>query len=79
MTPFDRRTVSSIVAEGASVSEAIAPALRHCFAEVAEEPLPAALAGLVERLNAAPDAHAREESDHGPSPTETADRAGGGG
>jgi hypothetical protein len=79
MPPFDRHTVSSIVAEGASVSEAIAPALRHCFAEVAEEPLPAALAGLVEKLDAAPDAPASKESDHGPSTTETADRAGGGG
>lgn len=62
--PFDRHTVSSIVAEGAAVSEAIAPALRHCFAEVAEEPLPAALAGLLERLGGAPDAPASEESDH---------------
>jgi hypothetical protein len=60
-------------------SPTIAPALRNYFADVVEEPLPALLAALVEKLHAAPDPQASEESEHGPSTTPTANRAGGGG
>ena len=79
MPPFDRHAIPSIIAEGPEVAEAIAPALRTYFADVVEEPLPALLAALVERLHAAPDPQASEESEHGPSTTPTANRAGGGG
>ena len=79
MPPFDRHTVSLIIAEGPEVAEAIAPALRNYFADVVEEPLPALLAALVEKLHAASDPQASEESEHGPSTTPTANCAGGGG
>jgi len=79
MPPFDRHEVPSIIAEGPEVAEAIAPALRHYFADVADEPLPEQLAALVEKLHATPDAHASEESEHGTSTTPTSNRAGGGG
>jgi hypothetical protein len=79
MQPFDRHDVSLIIAEGPEVAEAIAPALRHYFADVVEEPLPESLAALVEKLPAAPDPQASQESEHGPSTTPTANRAGGGG
>jgi hypothetical protein len=79
MPPFDRHQVLLIIAEGPEVSEAIAPALRHYFADVVEEPLPELITALVEKLHAAPDPQASEESEHGPSTTPTANRTGGGG
>ena len=79
MPPFDRHAIPSIIAEGPEVAEAIAPALRNYFADVVEEPLPELLAALVEKLHAAPDPQASEESEHGPSTTPTANCAGGGG
>jgi CheY-like chemotaxis protein len=60
--PLDRHAVPSIIAEGPEVSEAIAPALRQYFADVVEEPLPALLAALVEKLNAPPNPQARRAS-----------------
>jgi hypothetical protein len=72
-TPFHRSSPRP------EVAEAIAPALRNYFADIIEEPLPASLAALVEKLHAASDPEASEESEHGPSTTPTANRAGGGG
>jgi hypothetical protein len=79
MPSFDRHIIQSIVAEGGSVSEAIAPGLRWQFADVVTEPLPAPLAALIRKLDAEPDEGLREDGEHGPSTIQAADRIGRGG
>ena len=83
MPLFDRHAIQSIVAEGGGVSEAIAPALRSLFDDVTAQPVPASLAALICRLETVPDERTKEcnkeEGEHGPSTTQTADRVGRGG
>src|SRR5207253_11145674 len=83
MPSFDRHAVQSIVAEGGGVSEAIAPALRNLFDDVAAQPVPASLAALICRLDTVPDEGAKEcnkeEGEHGPSTTQATNRVGRGG